>query len=254
MKKFLLFAAFTALTISAAPPTFRPQIKVTKVSGMNIKNAIDHLAWKNVPSYQLLNLVFNIRDINRKPTERGSVKYLYDDKYFYVRADFNDRDIMTNAKEDGGHMYLQGDLLEVFIKPDGANYYWEIYGTPNNLQTRFHFGAKATVGLPSGFTHQEVGIKVITKISGTLNNPDDIDQGYIVLVAIPIDELNSPHFKDKAQHPAGTVPFAPGVTWRVQSARYNYGRHLADIEFSCYPQAYGGYHATEYYAEMEIVK
>lgn len=255
MKKTLLFAVFTALSLSAAPATFRPHIKVNKASGIDLANGIDHPAWKNAPAYSLLKLVYTIPDINRKPAESGSVQYLYDDKYLYIRADFKDSDIMTNAQKDGGHFYKQGDLLEIFIKPGNANYYWEIYATPSKLQTRFHFGSRSTVGLPSGFAHRDVGIKIASKINGSMNDASDRDHGYILLVAIPISELNRPHAIDGIKkYPAGTVPFAPGSDWRIQSARYNYGRYLNNIELSCYPQAYGGYHSTEYYAQMELVK
>ena len=255
MKKSLLLAVFAAFSLAAAPATFRPYHKIAKVKGLALDTGIDHPAWKSAPSYRLMKLVYTIPDINRKPLEAGFVQYLYDDKYLYIRADFADSDIMTNAAKDGGHFYKQGDLLEIFIKPGNANYYWEIYATPNDLQTRFHFGSRSTVGLPSGFAHKDVGIKIVSRLNGTLNNPMDRDKGYILLVAIPIAELNRPHAVDGvAEYPAGTVPFAPGNDWRIQSARYNYGRYLRETELSCNPQAYGGYHSTEYYAQIELEK
>ena len=247
---FILFLC--SIAVSAAPPTFRPVLQIKKVSDLDHKNIIDDPVWNNVPSHRFLKLIYTTMDIRRLPQEQASVKYLYDSKYFYIRADMIDSDIMTTAKKDGGHFYQQGDLLEVFIKPANANYYWEIYGTPNNLQTRFYFTSRSTVGLPSSFTHQDVGIKVYSKVNGTFNDPSDRDHSCITVVAVPLSELNRPHITKS--HPAGTVLFAPGEEWLIFSSRYNASRYMPEQELSCFPQAFGGYHATEYYAKMEILK
>ena len=254
MKKcVLLLAMFSVLLGSAADAgTFRPKIKVPKVKNFDFTTGIDNPAWETVPAGQFLKLIGNVNDINRKPEEGASVKYLYDDQYFYVRAEFIDSDIVVNATSDGGHFYKNGDVLEIFIKPGKSNYYWEIYGTPNNLNTRFVYGSRSNLGLPSGFKHDDVKIKVTSRINGTLNKRDDRDQSCIILVAIPLSELNLPHLK--TGHPAGTVPFAPGEDWRVQSARYNYSRYLDKYELSSYPQTFGGYHSLEYFAQIELLK
>lgn len=253
MKHILLFAVLCTMPfLSAAPATFRPKVSVEKVENFDFTTGIDHPAWNKCKSYDLMAIVRECKDINSAPREKGSAKLLYDDKYFYVRADFCDSDIMTTATENGGHFYLQGDLVEVFLKPANANYYWEIYGTPNKLNTRFYFTSRSTVGTPSSFTHQDTGIKVASKIYGTLNYPGDKDKGMVILVAIPIAELNRPH-TDK-DHPAGTVPFAPGHEWRMLIARYNYSRYLDETDYSSFPQILMSYHALEYFAELELLK
>ena len=253
MKKlYLITALLGTFILAAAPPTFRPKIQVKKVSNFTMENGIDHPAWNETSGHEFRVLVYNHQNMYRRPTEPATVKYLYDDKNFYVLADMIDSDVMTTGTESGSHFYLQGDLLEIFIKPANANYYWEIYGTPNKLNTRFYFGSRSAVGLPSGFKHKDVNIKVAVKIDGTFNNPLDRDKSCKILVAIPLAELNRPHLTK--ENPAGTVPFAPGFEWRVLAARYNYSRHLSGLELSSFPQIYGGYHTLEYFAEMEILK
>jgi hypothetical protein len=253
MKKLCLFTALLGmLLLTAAPPTFRPKVQVKKVKNFNMENCFDHPAWNEIKGNEFRLLVYSHYDMYRRPTEPATVKYLYDDKNFYVLADMTDSDVMTTGTESGSHFYLQGDLLEVFIKPANANYYWEIYGTPNKLNTRFYFGSRSAVGLPSGFKHKDVDIKVAVKIDGTFNNPTDRDKSCKILVAIPLAELNRPHLTN--EHPAGTVPFAPGHEWRVLSARYNYSCHMDTLELSSFPQIYGGYHNLEYFAEIELLK
>ena len=188
MKKFLFLAVFGTIALAAAPATFHPKIQVKKVADMDVNTAIDNPVWQSVPSYPFMRLVYNMGDMYRKPAEPATVQYLFDNNYFYVRAVLTDSDVMTTGTANGTHLYVQGDLLEVFIKPDKANYYWEIYGTPNQLQSRFYFGARATVGLPSGFAHKDVGIKVFSKVDGTLNDPTDRDKSCTTMVAIPISE------------------------------------------------------------------
>lgn len=252
MKKFIIPIFMCAFTLFAAPETFRPEIQIAKVTDFDLANGIDHPAWKNVPAHQLMCLVYSMDAMYRRPAEPATVQYLYDEQYLYIRTELIDSDIMTNGTENGAHLYREGDLVEIFIKPGNAHYYWEIYGSPNQLNTRFYFQSRGTVGLPSSFRHVESGIKVLSKINGTFNDPSDRDTSYIVLIAIPLAELNRPHLSK--EHPAGTVPFAPGEDWRIQTARYNYSRYLPGTELSSFPQTYGGYHSLEYFAEIKLLK
>ncbi len=252
MKKLLLLSLLACVISATAADVFRPRLQIRKVKNLTMENGIDHPAWKEVQGYEFMLLVYGTLQMYHRPQEPATVKYLYDDKNLYVLADLTDSDIMTTATKDGDHHYLQGDLLEIFIKPANANYYWEIYGTPNKLNTRFFFGSRSTVGLPSGFKHQDVKIQVAVKIDGTLNDPTDRDKSCKMLVAIPIAELNRPHLTKS--HPAGTVPFAPGEEWRIQTARYNYSCHMNALELSSFPQTSNGYHSLEYFAEVELLK
>lgn len=248
----LLIAIGVMPLLSATPPTFRPKISVPKVEKFDFTDGMENPAWKNSKSHELMTLIRESADINRAPMEKGTVQLLYDDQYLYVKTEFQDSDIMTNARENGGHFYLQGDLVEVFLKPANANYYWEIYGTPNQLNTRFYFTSRSTVGTPSSFTHQNVGIKVAAKINGTFNDSSDRDKSMTLLLAIPLAELNRPHVTQ--DHPAGTVPFVPGYEWRILVARYNYSRYLDEIDYSSFPQILQSYHALEYFAVLELLK
>jgi hypothetical protein len=177
--------------------------------------------------------------IGRAPVEAGSVQYLYDEKYLYVRACFVDSDVMTTAKSHGGHFYIQGDVLELFVKPAAGKYYWEIYGSPNKLRTRFHYQARGMLGLPSGFAANDVPVLVDAKVEGTLNDARDVDKSWTVLLGVPRAELEK----------YGT-PFAPGNTWYIFASRYNYGAGLPYAELSSFPQIQNGYHSHEHYAEI----
>lgn len=237
----LAVRAVPVATSPAKPETFRPTVKVGLVKNLTLKNAMDSKLWEQVPKYDLMHYVTELAHISKAPVEGAYVRYLCNDTDFFVRVDMVDSDVMTGAFQNQDHHYIQGDLIEVFIKPQNDSYYWEIYGLPNKLYTRFYFPSKGTLSLPSGFGPTDVKIGVDSKIYGTFNNHNDRDKGWSVIIAIPRTELEKNGKK-----------FAPDEKWTVLAARYNYGAHLPTHELSSYPQITGGYHATQYYANIEF--
>ena len=250
MKKFFIPLLICSLLIPALShgkeerlEFVHPVVKVHKIGDMNIDESIHHPAWQKASSNRFMLYVTEPESINKLPIEHANVKYLYNDKYFIVRAEFFDSDIMTTAKEHGGHFYIEGDVLEVFLKPEKFNYYWEIYGSPNQLRTRFHYPSRGSLGLPSGFAPNDLPILVKTEITGTFNDCSDRDTKWCVVLMIPRSELEKYGYK-----------FDAPSKWLVLSARYNYSRYLDKHEYSSFPQIPWSYHMYEYYAELEFVK
>ena len=219
------------------------KIQAAKVKGFDFASGIDNPVWQKQPAHQFMYCISTVDDINRAPAESGTVQYLYDDRYLYVRAHFSDSDVMTGATKHGEHFYAQGDLLEVFIKHPKHNYYWEIYGTPNKLRTRFYYPSRAMLGLPSGFAPNDCPILVDAKVDGTFNDPRDVDKSWTVLLGIPRSELEKNGEK-----------IAPGNNWLIFASRYNFSAHQNDRELSSFPQIPGSYHLYEYYAEIEFTE
>ncbi len=147
----------------AEPETFRPTVKVGLAKELTLKNAMDSKLWDKMPKYALMHYVTELAHISKAPAEGAYVRYLYNDTDFFVRVDMVDSDVMTGAFQNQDHHYIQGDLIEVFIKPQNDSYYWEIYGLPNKFFTRFYFPSKGTLSLPSGFGPTDVKIGVDSK-------------------------------------------------------------------------------------------
>ena len=252
MKKSILcafFAGMAVLTASALQVSHSPAerevaptaVTVGLVKELTLKDAMTSDLWEKVPKYNFMRYVTELSHISQAPKEGAAVRYLCTDTTFFVRVDMVDSDVMTAATANQDHHYTQGDVLEVFVKPAKDSYYWEIYGVPNKLSTRFYFPSKGTLGMPSGFGPTDVRIAVDAKVYGTFNNHDDRDKGWTVVIAIPREELEKNGYK-----------FAPGSQWTVLAARYNYTVHLPIHELSSYPQIPASYHATEYYANIEF--
>lgn len=251
MKKHLLGSILFLLVFTAAAVEHRctevennviqTTVKVG-VSSRKITGDFTSPLWEQVPAYSFMHNITNPVHINLAPSESARVRYLCDPENFFVRVDLDDEDVMTCAGKNQQFHYQQGDLTEVLLKPKDHPYYWEIYGTPNGYFSRFYFTSKGTLRLPSCFAPTDVKIGVLPQIDGTLNDHTDRDRGWRIIIAIPRSELEK-----------NGLRFAAPNRWTVMTARYDYGRNLSYNERSAYPQVAAGYHATQYYANIEFV-
>ena len=167
-------------------------------------------------------------------TENGTAKIIWDDKYIYVGAKLYDSDIVQEGDKDWEHLYKTGDLLEVFLKPNGKLNYWEIYSTPNNKKTAFFFYSKGRLGLPSGFLSKMPGLIVASSCEGTLNNLNDRDKFWTTEVAIPREQLE----KHNGQ-------ILPEKEWLFLIGRYNYSVYfdtMKELSLTGKPAGKDGFH------------
>lgn len=195
---------------------------------IKIDGKLDEKVWSNAEklSFQALDGSFC--------TENGTAQITWDDDYIYVGAKLYDSDIVQEGDKDWEHLYRTGDLLEVFLKPNGGRKYWEIYSTPNNKKTAFFFPSKGRLGLPSGFSTKMPGLIVASSCEGTLNDLTDRDKFWTTEMAIPRKELEK----------QGGQIFS-GKEWLFLVARYNYSAHFetaAELSLTGKPAGGGGYH------------
>lgn len=184
------------------------------------------------------------KNIGRQLQEKGKVKLLWDDNYLYVGAEFEDSDVVQEGKEDQSHFYSTGDLIEVFIKPAKENYYWEIYGTPDNKKTWFAFASRGRIFFPACASYIPENLKVAAAVDGTLNNWKDKDKGWSIEMAIPIKELTV--YGAKFDNSAG---------WTILLARYNYSAYFQAPELTAYPELSNvNWHLYEEYAKLRLEK
>ncbi len=208
----------------------KQQIYTAEYSAEKIKidGKLDEKAWgkaKNL-SFEALDRSFC--------TENGTAKIIWDDKYIYVGAKLYDSDIVQEGDKDWEHLYKTGDLLEVFLKPNGKLNYWEIYSTPNNKKTAFFYYSKGRIGLPSGFAYKMPGLIVASTCNGTLNNVNDRDKFWTTEMAIPREQLE--------KH-GGQI--FPNKEWLFLVSRYNYSAYFdtkAELSLTGKPAGGGGFH------------
>jgi hypothetical protein len=259
MKKKFLLTTLAACAVSMmffsahADEIATPEV-IAKYTSAPVKldGKLDEGAWAKALAYSVIlplkaysslpeSMQKNIGDNLR---EKGSVKLLWDDNYLYVGCEFEDSDVVNEGKEDQSHLYNSGDLLEVFLKPAKENYYWEIYGSPNNKKTWFAFSSRGRIMFPACASYLPETLKVAANVSGTLNNWKDKDKGWTVEMAIPIKELTVYGAK-----------FDNSANWTILLARYNYSAYLPKTELSSYPQLSNpNWHIYEEYAKLRLEK
>lgn len=221
-----------------------PAMMKAKYTGIPIKinGILDDHAWKKATVYKM-SLGKDKKMKGEKLKEGGEVMLSWDSNYFYVGIKFYDSDIVAEGEEDQLHHYKMGDVVEVFLKPEGYTWYWELYATPRNKKTSFWFPGRGRLWLDSA-SQYNCGLKVAAKCEGTLNRWEDKDNNWTAEMAMPIDDLTVRGEK-----------FAPDSKWRILVARYNYSRYLPWKELSMAPQlSRTSYHLYEEYAVLKLGK
>ena len=86
---------------------------------------------------------------DKEPFETADVKFVCTDDTLYIGVKLQDSDVLSFATEEQeqNHLYQMADVVEVFLKSENSQKYWEIYGTPNSLKSTFHFPTRNAVPL-----------------------------------------------------------------------------------------------------------
>jgi hypothetical protein len=204
-------------TGSAEPPasTRVPELRVDKLEKgvkIDVNGKLDEEAWKTAPATGAFVDVRTGRPSTTSPVQ-GSAKLLWDDTSLYVGIEVKDKNIEGGFKKDekDPHLWTK-DTVEIMVDPDGDGDnkdYYEIQINPQNLVFDSQFDAyNAPKKEPDGpFGHQDwsAKLKSAVALNGTLDKPDDADDGYVVEAAIPWKSFSK----------AEKTPPAPGQTWRI---------------------------------------
>ena len=146
------------------------------------------------------------------------VKMLWDDDYLYILADMDEQHLWATRNEHDSIIYHDPDF-EVFIDPDGdgLNY---IELEINELNTTWDL----FITRPYRFNDANIlhdweikGLKHAVHLRGTLNTPDDADDGWSVELAIPWSSITS-----HAHLPRTSKAPEPGSSMRMNFSRVNW--------------------------------
>ncbi|OHB45686.1 MAG: hypothetical protein A2178_04155 [Planctomycetes bacterium GWC2_49_10] len=218
---------------------------VHATSAINIDGKLDEAVWQNARDYPL-QLSKDKASSAKTLLESGKIRLAWDEKFLYVGFEFVDSDVVAEGTADNLHHYNFGDVGEVFLKPVGFSWYWELYVTPAGRMSTFWFPGRGRLGLPSCFDAYRFDLKVAASCNGTLNKWEDKDTGWTAEMAVPVSELTARGEK-----------FDPQAQWQILVARYNYSRYLpfTGPEYSMSPQlSQTNYHLLEEYAVLQLLK
>jgi hypothetical protein len=158
-----------------------------------------------------------------KPKYATKVKMLWDETNFYILAKIDEPHVWANLKQRDTIIFYNNDF-EVFIDPDSDTFnYYEL--EINALNTAWDLFLSKPYRENDNVVLNDwniPGLKSAVKIHGTLNNPSDIDQGWVLEMAIPWAAYKTSYFDQNV--PADKF-------WRVNFSRVNWQHSLIDGKY-----------------------
>lgn len=158
-----------------------------------------------------------------KPKYATKVKMLWDETNFYILAKIDEPHVWANLKQRDTIIFYNNDF-EVFIDPDSDtfNYYELEINALNTAWDLFLSKPYRENDLVVLNDWNLTGLKSAVKIHGTLNNPNDVDQGWVLEMAIPWAAYKTSYFDQNV--PADRF-------WRVNFSRVNWQHSLIDGKY-----------------------
>lgn len=195
-----------------------------------IDGKLDEAVWEQPPSRRLQQPQ-DRADAGRILSEQGTVRFFYADGTLYLAGEFDDSIIVTSGKKDGDDLY-HGDCCEVFIKPVGQPFYWEIWVSPAGLRSVVKWRKKDDLELQG---HLLAGreVQAATRIVE--------GSGWMVEAALPLPD----------------IPGLEQETWEILIARQNYDESLSKKtrELSSFPRLLkSSFHRHEEYFKLSSVE
>jgi hypothetical protein len=151
-----------------------------------IDGALEDEAWRQAAQWN------DIYPFNDTAAEGPGTTWLmtWDSTHLYVAFDCADKDVVAPDRDRDGHVYFD-DCVEVFILPEFRFHtYWELVIAPNgSVFDAVHHKKLHAWGSMSDKTQDIEGLRYASSVRGTLNNSEDVDEGYAAEIAIPFDQL-----------------------------------------------------------------
>ena len=167
-----------------------------------------------------------------KPRYKTNMKMLWDEKNLYFLATLYEPHVWGTLKQRDTVIFYNNDF-EIFIDPDGDTHNY-IEFEMNSLNTVWDlFLTKPYRNGPKVLDSWNIqGIKTAVQVNGSLNNPNDIDTGWSVEIAMPWAVLTEANTHNK-------IPV--NEFWRVNFSRVNWNFDLTDGRYSRKKDENGNY-------------
>jgi hypothetical protein len=165
----------------------------------------------------------------RQPSLRTEARLAYDGEHLYVAFDVEDPDVWGTLRDRDAPIYEQ-EVVEIFLdaNADGRTYN-EMQVSPHNVNFDAYFPARRQ-GMDLSW---DSGMRTAVKVRGSLDNPEDRDEGWRVEMRIPFARL--------AEVP--NVPPKKGERWRFNLYRLEHVRRQQVEGQSFSPLFVGDFHA-----------
>jgi cellulose/xylan binding protein with CBM9 domain len=150
-------------------------------------------------------------DLKPRPRFETRVKMLWDSNFIYFAALMEEPHVWAKLTERDAVIYYDNDF-EVFIDPDGDTHeYYELEVNALNTQWDLFLVKPYRDGAPAINSWDIQGLQTAVVVGGTINNATDLDDGWVVEIAIPWNVLKECAHKDS--------PPKDGDQWRLNFSR-----------------------------------
>lgn len=178
-------------------------------SAITVDGRGDDEAWKKA---EKISFAFPWDDVTAAPAQSTVTRMLYDDDTLYILYECVDPYLHAEVEDKDGAVYAE-DAVEIFVTPDPddvtAYFGYEMNPIGTFLDyMAFKGGEQRTEQIH--FEWESEGVRIETTWDGTLNMHDDKDKGWVLEVAIPMDNF---------RHLGGQIPPQPGDMWRLNLNR-----------------------------------
>jgi hypothetical protein len=174
-----------------------------------IDGQLDEQEWSAAPwSESFVDIQGDLLPVPRWSTK---VKMLWDKDRFYIAAEIEDPHVWARLMQRDTVIFYDNDF-EVFIDPDGDTHqYYEFEMNALNTGWDLLLIKPYRDGGPAVHGWDIQGLKTAVSVQGTLNQPNDVDKGWTVELAVPWPALR--------ECSLGNFPPKPGDQWRINFSR-----------------------------------
>lgn len=190
-------------------------------SPITIDGKIDTDEWKKAPD--TADFVDITGDSLLRPRYFTRVKMMWDDENLYIAAWMDEPHVWGTLTERDAVIFHDNDF-EIFIDPDGDTHqYYELEINALGTEWDLFLVKPYRDGGPAIDSWDIQGLKTAVAIDGTINDPSDVDNGWLVEIAIPWEVLG-----EAANKPA---PPHDGNYWRVNFSRVEWWTEVVDGKY-----------------------
>ncbi|MEZ4360200.1 MAG: carbohydrate-binding family 9-like protein [Kofleriaceae bacterium] len=231
-----------AVDLSQAPPPPGTWRAVKAAGPIVIDGIAQEPAWQTAP----WSADFPTAEGSPEPGGRARAKLTWDDRFLYVFASIEDRDVASPYRAHDDPLW-KADCVEVFIDADrNQRQYVELQVNPWNAHFDSYF---ATTRAQPGDVSFDAGLQSQVVVHGTADQQGDTDVGWDVELAIPWAAV-----KGKDPSMPVTLPPADGDRFRLNVVRVDKRAGDKHPTASSWNRiTYGDFHALDRMLEVVFV-
>ena len=243
----VLFSALVAIIGSATQGTSPAPLSYDchyTAAPIQIDGRLDEPAWGQAPWTS--DFVDIEGDGRPKPRFRTRAKMLWDDQYLYIAAELEEPDVHAKLTEHDSVIFHDDDF-EAFVKPlPMTESYYEFEMNALNTGWDLFLPKPYKMGGKADNSWDIAGLKTAVAVQGTLNRSDDVDRGWTLEIAYPLNAFETRQHVPKPRD---------GTEWRINFSRVEWKQGQArEDNWVWSPQGLIDMHVPEHWGSLRFRK